>query len=118
MIKTKSIYEQVSDEDGLRVLVMRYWPRGVRKEACDLWLKALGPSVGLVSAWKGESIGWAEFRRRYLAEFESDAEKAEALAGLKKIVKQEDGRAVTLFCSCKGERCHRFLIQEMLKARR
>lgn len=118
MIKTKSIYEQVSDDDGIRVLVMRYWPRGVRKEASDIWMKALGPSAGLIRVWKDESIDWAEFRRRYLAEFDSDAEKSAALSGLKKLVKQEKGRAVTLLCSCKGESCHRFLIQEMLKARR
>lgn len=118
MIKTKSIYEQVSDDDGIRVLVMRYWPRGVRKEASDIWMKALGPSAGLVRAWKDGSIDWAEFRRRYLAEFDSDAEKSAALSWLKKIVKQKKGRAVTLLCSCKGERCHRFLIQDMLKAGR
>lgn len=116
MVKTRSIYEQVSDLDGFRVLVMRYWPRGVRKEACDLWLKALGPSAGLIRAWKDETIDWAEFRRRYLAEYESDAEKSVALSELKKIIKREEGGAVTLLCSCKDERCHRFIIQEMLKA--
>lgn len=116
MIKTKSIYEQASDSDGLRVLVMRYWPRGIRKEACGLWLKALGPSAGLIREWKDEAIGWAEFRKRYIAEYESDAEKSEALAELKKIIEREKGAPVTLLCSCKDERCHRFIIQEMLKA--
>ncbi len=63
MIKTKSIYEQASVNDGLRVLVMRYWPRGIRKEACGLWLKALGPSAGLIREWKDEAIDWAQFRK-------------------------------------------------------
>lgn len=114
MIKTKSIYEQATDEDGFRVLAMRYWPRGVRKEACDLWLKALGPSVDLIRAWKDESIGWAEFRRRYLAEFDSDGEKSAALSEMKKIIKRENSNPVTILCSCKDDRCHRFIIKEML----
>ncbi len=116
MIKTKSIYEQASDNDGLRVLVMRYWPRGIRKRVCGLWLKALGPSAVLIREWKDEAIGWEEFRKRYIAEFESDADKSEALAELKEIIKRANGSPVTLLCSCKDERCHRFIIQEMLKA--
>lgn len=116
MIKTKSIYEQASDNDGLRVLVMRYWPRGIRKEACGLWLKTLGPSAGLIREWKDDAISWAEFRKRYIAEYKSDTGKNEALAELKKIIEREKGAPVTLLCSCKNERCHRFIILEMLKA--
>lgn len=114
MINIRSIYEQASDEDGFRVLVMRYWPRGIRRGACDLWLKGLAPSAGLIRAWKDGSIDWAEFRKSYLAEYESDAIRSEALNELKKILKREEGRAVTLLCSCKDERCHSFIIHEML----
>ena len=30
-IKTKSIYETVAPDDGYRVLVMTYWPRGAAR---------------------------------------------------------------------------------------
>jgi uncharacterized protein YeaO (DUF488 family) len=46
MIRHASIYEakERSDGDGLRVLVMRQWPRAVRKEQIDVWLRDAGPT--------------------------------------------------------------------------
>ena len=36
MIKLKRIYEPSSDDDGLRILVERLWPRGISKEKAKL----------------------------------------------------------------------------------
>ena len=49
MIHLKRAYEAPSENDGLRVLVERLWPRGLTKEraAVDLWLKDIAPSAGL-----------------------------------------------------------------------
>ena len=62
--------------DGLRLLVCRYRPRGVRKtdETWDEWDADLGPSRALHAAAYGKSgppISWEEYRTRYLAEIES-----------------------------------------------
>ncbi len=35
-------------KDGTRLLVMRFWPRGVRKERFDAWMRELAPSVELL----------------------------------------------------------------------
>ena len=45
-IRLKRAYEPPSEDDGLRILVERLWPRGVSKEeaAIDLWLKEIAPS--------------------------------------------------------------------------
>jgi hypothetical protein len=44
-IKIKNIYEKPEKADGIRVLVDRLWPRGLRKERAgiDLWLKDIAP---------------------------------------------------------------------------
>ena len=70
MIKHASIYEskERADGDGLRVLVMRQWPRGVRKECTDLWLKEAGPSRALLDAYNHAGLGWDEFEERYRSE--------------------------------------------------
>ena len=40
-IGLKRVYDSSSPHDGIRVLVERLWPRGMRKDAAavDLWLK-------------------------------------------------------------------------------
>ena len=63
MIKTKSIFEDISDGDGYRVCVMRF----VRDYyEYDLWLKDLAPSIELLNDWKDKKIGWEEYEERYL----------------------------------------------------
>ena len=48
-VRLKRAYEKPSAEDGVRVLVDRLWPRGVRKAdaAIDYWFKELSPSTEL-----------------------------------------------------------------------
>ncbi len=36
MIKTKSAYDPVEESDGERILVSRYWPRGLSKKRLSL----------------------------------------------------------------------------------
>jgi len=72
----KSIYDPKSPNDGLRVLVMRYWPRGIKKDKVDVWFRDLGTSEGLIKAWKSGTISWMEFRKLYLAEVKSQSKRA------------------------------------------
>lgn len=112
MIKTKRIYEPKSKDDGLRVLVTRYWPRGIKKNAVDLWIRQLGPSEGLIKEWKHGRISWQEFKNRYLGEYKCTA-KQQYLAELKKTIK---GKDVTLLCICEDENhCHRILVKRLLE---
>lgn len=113
-VRTKCVYDPADESDGLRVLVTRYWPRGVRKEKAGAWLKGLGPSKVLIADWKGGRIHWAEFKARYASEFRSDPEKPALLEELRAIVAKERG-AVTLLCTCRDEgQCHRSLLRAML----
>ena len=70
-IAIKRVYEPATDTDGLRVLVDKLWPRGIRKEALhyDLWAKEIAPSAPLRRWFHADPQGrWEEFRRRYLHE--------------------------------------------------
>jgi len=111
LLKTKSIYEPGSPNDGLKVLVTRYWPRGIKKERVDLWVRELGPSERLIKDWKAGKITWQEFKRRYIAEF-GLKEKQKSLEQLKETLKDKDA---TLLCICEEEnRCHRGILKELL----
>lgn len=74
-IRLKRVYEAPAPDDGLRLLVERLWPRGLRRDAAhiDHWFKDLAPSSEL-RRWYGHvPERWPEFRTRYLAELD-DAE--------------------------------------------
>lgn len=115
MIKTKSIYDPKSKDDGIRVLVTRYWPRGIKKEEKDYWFRDLGPDVELIRKWKAGEVAWDKFKKSYKDEYRSEAKK-ELLGELKKIIKEARGKDVTLLCTCRqGEHCHRDLLKEMVK---
>src|SRR6478672_7261020 len=72
MIRLKRAYDAPASRDGLRILVERLWPRGVRKDraAVGLWLKDLAPSTELRTWFDHDPERWDEFRRRYWAELE------------------------------------------------
>lgn len=111
MIRTKRVYDPPAAGNGTRVLVMRLWPRGIRKDRVDLWLKELGPVVPLLRAYRGGKLGWAEYRRRYLAGLERP-EAREAVARVRRLAHEGP---VTLLCGCPDEaRCHRSLLRKYL----
>ncbi len=110
-VRTKRIYAAPEPADGLRVLVMRLWPRGIKKTAVDLWLKDLGADVTNIRGWKAGRLTWAEMRKRYLAGLEQPAAAAR-LAELRRLARR---RRVTLLCSCPDEkRCHRGILKSLL----
>lgn len=112
MFKTKRVKEPREPEDGTRVLVMRLWPRGVKKTHVDAWEKDLAPKVEDLRAFLGGELPWGEFRKRYRATVTKAGE--EKLAELRE--RSEGGETITLLCWCPDEeRCHRSLLRELLE---
>ena len=76
----KRAYEPPAPEDGVRVLIDRLWPRGVKKEALalDQWAKELAPSTALRQWFGHEPARWAEFQKRYAIELQTQAEALDA----------------------------------------
>ena len=72
MIKLKRVYDKEDPGDGMRYLVERLWPRGVKKIALQIdgWLKDVGPSTELRKWFSHDPEKWQEFRRKYFAELD------------------------------------------------
>lgn len=117
-VKTKRWCDPTEKDDGYRLLVCRYRPRGVRKDAesWDGWCAELGPSRELhaeVYGKQGQAIPWSEFSQRYLQEMKS---QDELIGELAKLV--AEGKTITLLCSsaCEDEsRCHRTLLKQLIE---
>ena len=104
--------------DGLRLLICRYRPRGVRKEeeTWDEWDPNLGPSRELhADAYgkRGREIDWQEYKERYLREMKEQVPRIQALAE-----RVRRGETITLLCSsaCEDDdRCHRSLLRALVE---
>jgi uncharacterized protein YeaO (DUF488 family) len=84
-LQVKRVYDPPSNDDGVRVLVDRLWPRGLTKAtaAVDLWLKDIAPSVTL-RRWFNHDPSpsrWSEFTDRYFEELDNKKASIAALAG-------------------------------------
>jgi uncharacterized protein YeaO (DUF488 family) len=108
LVLHKSIYDPAEPKkDGHRLLVTRFWPRGIKKSAVDSWDRALGAPVELIRKKKAGKLRRGELRRIYLASLDRQAlERAAALA--------RKG-TVTLLCTCRDTLCHRVVLAEMIK---
>jgi uncharacterized protein YeaO (DUF488 family) len=82
MIRLKRVYEPASQDDGIRILVERLWPRGIKKDALklDTWLKDVAPSDGLRRWFGHEPRKWNGFRDRYFAELDANPQTWESVA--------------------------------------
>ena len=96
-IAIKRIYEPASRSDGMRILVDRIWPRGIKKDGAkiDLWLKDIAPSTALRQWFGHKPERWEKFRERYRAELSDDA----TVAQLRDLIKKEN--RVTLLYSAR-----------------
>ena len=71
LLPIKRVYDEPAPADGMRILVDRLWPRGVRKERVDLWLKDIAPSDALRHQYHGHPDQWEAFCAAYAAELGS-----------------------------------------------
>lgn len=95
-IALKRAYEPPTAADGYRVLVERLWPRGLSKAQAkvDLWAKEAAPSTALRIWFGHDPKKWQEFKRRYAAELQQQADILDAIAA-----RARAGRVTFVFAS-------------------
>ena len=98
-IRLKRAYQPAAADDGMRILVDRLWPRGLKKSdaAIDRWLKDIAPSTALRQWFAHDPARWPEFRRRYAAEIRRHPDQ---LAELRVLARKGP---VTLIFSARDE---------------
>jgi uncharacterized protein YeaO (DUF488 family) len=136
MFKVASIYalkrlsEQERSAYGLRVLIMRSWPRGITKSDVDLWIPSAAPSAELLAAHCTGRMTWHDFTIIYrtsqimakscrvltyqsLDQPQVQIHEHRALDHLHILEREQ--KTVTLLCWEPEAPCHRFLLQELLE---
>src|SRR5260370_25429299 len=106
-IRLNGAYEPPTTDDGVRVLVDRLWPRGVKKAnaAIDRWLKEIAPSTELRRWFGHDAVRWGEFRRRYRKELDHHPKEIDELQTLARR------RPITLVFAARDELHNEAVVQ-------
>lgn len=116
-IRTRRWNDPAEPDDGFRLLVTRYRPRGVTSaaETWSAWWPDLGPSRALHAEFWGKQrapISFEEYLPRYLTEMAAQRETIRRLAAM-----VDDGTTITLLCSSAcvdPARCHRTALARLI----
>jgi uncharacterized protein YeaO (DUF488 family) len=111
IIHIKRVYESSAKSDGVRILVDRLWPRGIRKEDARLeeWAKDIAPSTELREWYGHDPERWPEFQKKYKGELKRN----EAITAF--IEKYQQERILTLVYAGKdGEHTHALVLKDFL----
>jgi uncharacterized protein YeaO (DUF488 family) len=110
-LTTRCVYDHPAPADGMRILVTRFWPRGVARTTVNLWFRELGTAPALIQEWKKGTIRWTGFRRAYLRGLQDPAAR-QSITEIRKLLA---ANPVTLLCSCRDEaRCHRSILRQAI----
>jgi uncharacterized protein YeaO (DUF488 family) len=107
----KRIYDTTLPTDGIRVLVDRLWPRGVKKTQAHLdhWMKDIAPSPPLRLWFNHEPERFKEFGRRYVRELKGNP-------GIGELRRLGRSRRVTLLYGARDpEVNHALVLQSILR---
>jgi uncharacterized protein YeaO (DUF488 family) len=93
-VAIKRAYDPPARGDGVRILVDRLWPRGLRKDDAhfDQWRKDLSPSTSLRQFYGHRPERFDEFTKRYRAKLRHK----QAAAAVSEVVGLARRRPVTL----------------------
>lgn len=85
--RVKRVYDEASEDDGVRILVDRLWPRGISraKARIDHWLKDVAPGDALRKRFHARPELWDAFRAAYADELEGNP----ALEELRKLARKQ-----------------------------
>ena len=82
-VRTKGVRTRPEKSDGLRILVTRSAPYGVKKSSYDQWRSDLAPSAGLLRRYRRDEIGREGFDREYMHELRESGAAYAAAAELR-----------------------------------
>lgn len=116
---------------GLRVLVMRQWPRGVSRRNLDLWVPDAGPSRELLKHYHAQELDWEQFSAAYMQE-QAEARGGRLFVYPRGLVDRIETRypvrpvallawyarrqPMTLFCWERTGNCHRTVLLDLVQS--
>lgn len=109
-MKFKRIYN-LNDEDAsyFKILIDGFWPRGIKKETIDLWIRNLAPSYELIKWYSHSQEKCNEFRKMYIEELKEKREEIE------KLIEMSRSKKIVLLYASKGKCTNADVLMEFIK---
>lgn len=110
-IKIKWIYEPADEKDGFRILVDRYWPKGLKKDPLPYheWIIAIAPSNKLRKWFDHDPEKWNQFQLKYTLELV----KNDSVDVVLKLIRKNK-RITLLYAAEDQEHNHALVLQHFL----
>jgi uncharacterized protein YeaO (DUF488 family) len=111
-IRVARVYDELSPDDGQRVLVDRLWPRGFRKDdpRIGIWCKDIAPSNELRHWYNHQPERFDEFAARY----QNELLGSEALDELRELTRR--GVVTLVTATREVQSNHAVVLAAMLKS--
>lgn len=113
----KRVYDTPSDDDGLRVLVDKLWPRGIKKEDLkyDIWARDIAPSSENRRMFHANpEDNWKKFSDCYRKELESSSAFSNFIA----LLERSHPKRITLLYAFKSRiKNHAIVLQQEIMER-
>jgi uncharacterized protein YeaO (DUF488 family) len=110
-VRIKRAYDPPEPSDGYRVLIDRFWPRGITRGNAHLdeWALELAPSSELRGWFAHDPARFKEFREKYARELVAHEEKLQALRG-----RAHDGTLTLVYAARDAEHNDAVVLAEIL----
>ncbi|AID41748.1 DUF488 domain-containing protein [Staphylococcus xylosus] len=115
-IYIQRIYED-KQQEGLRILVDRVWPRGIAKDDAHLdhWIKEVAPTSELRKWFNHDPKLYAAFKEKYKKELLENIDQKQAFEELQNKVSETDKDIILLFAAKDKKHNQAIVLQELLQ---
>ena len=115
-IYIQRIYED-KQQEGLRILVDRVWPRGIAKDDAHLdhWIKEVAPTSELRKWFNHDPKLYAAFKEKYKKELRVNIDQKQAFEALQNKVSETDKDIILLFAAKDKKHNQAIVLQELLQ---
>lgn len=118
-IRTYQVGSPRKRGEGLRIGVMRYWPRGVKKEDAaekhfDVWFPLLAPSRELIQWYRAGPTDrrWKQFAKKY----EREMQGTDCRQAIQLLARLAERTPISIGCTCEDEsHCHRSVLRKLIE---
>ncbi|MEG6533089.1 MAG: DUF488 family protein [Caldibacillus thermoamylovorans] len=106
------IYDKSITPEGIRILIDRLWPRGIKKEDAniDYWFKEVAPSSELRKWFGHKPERFEEFRLKYFQELRNDEEKCQKVDEICQML--DENNVILLYGAKDTEKNHAVVLKE------
>ncbi|MCM3054897.1 DUF488 domain-containing protein [Caldibacillus thermoamylovorans] len=106
------IYDKSITPEGIRILIDRLWPRGIKKEDANLdyWFKEVAPSSELRKWFGHKQERFEEFRLKYFQELRNDEEKCQKVDEICQML--DENNVILLYGAKDIEKNHAVVLKE------